>query len=413
MGSGGAPISPNEAEHSRHEEKRNVNGTAYALWHLAPLPHPALSIVVVVPVRNEAAGLAATLQSLASQQELSGAPFDPAQFEVLLLANNCTDESANVAREFACAHPGLPLHVAEVHVPSADAHIGHVRRLLMDAACNRLDIAGAVRGVVASTDGDTQVDRHWLAHTLQEFASGVDAVGGRIALDPRAPIDRGTLRRQRCDAAYRLALARLESLLDPDPADPWPRHHQHFGASLAVSREAYLKVGGVPPVRYLEDEALVSALRRADMRVRHSPQVRVLTSPRCNGRAEVGLSWQLRQWSARQDCAAPMLVDDPDGIAAQISVRRQLRNTWRSGASSHWKLTASSVARCFDVSAHWLQAAASLAETFGALWAEVTARGPSGERFPQVPVRQAIDRLHALILAHGDSVSARSNTSSR
>ena len=49
-------------------------------------------------------------------------------------------------------------------------------------------------------------------------------MGGRIGLDPKGPIEPHTLRRQRCDTAYKLARAKLEYLVDPDPADPWPRH---------------------------------------------------------------------------------------------------------------------------------------------------------------------------------------------
>lgn len=45
-------------------------------------------MVVVVPVRDEAGGLAATLHSLMAQREFSGALFDPTRYEVLLLANN-------------------------------------------------------------------------------------------------------------------------------------------------------------------------------------------------------------------------------------------------------------------------------------------------------------------------------------
>jgi len=41
-------------------------------------------------------------------------------------------------------------------------------------------------------------------------------------------------------------LAELEGWLDPDPADPLPRHHQHFGASLAVTVDAYRRAGGLP-----------------------------------------------------------------------------------------------------------------------------------------------------------------------
>lgn len=75
------------------------------------------------------------------------------------------------------------------------------------------------------------------------------------------------------DAAYRQLCVCLEDLLDPTPADPWPRHHQHFGASLALTTRACRRVGGLPEVRFLEDKALCQALRRHDLVLRHSPGV--------------------------------------------------------------------------------------------------------------------------------------------
>lgn len=107
----------------------------------------------------------------------------------------------------------------------------------------------------------------------------------------------------------RLARERLASLLDPDPADPWPRHHQHFCARLAVTAHAYRQVGGVPEVRHLEDEALVAALRREDFAVRHSPLVRVLTPGRLLGRVEVGLAWQLRERRDQANAAPSLMVE--------------------------------------------------------------------------------------------------------
>lgn len=372
---------------------------------------------MVVPARNEAQGLVRTLRSLAQQRQLSGAPVDPRDFEVLLLVNNSNDGSAGLAREFAAAHPALALHTAEVQLPEPDAHIGHVRRLLMDAACLRLDTAGSAcgalgpGGVVASTDGDTVVDCHWLAHTEAEFAAGADAVGGRIDLDPRVALPAPTLRRHRYDLAYRLAVSRLEDLLDPDPADPWPRHHQHFCASLAVKRQAYLQVGGVPAVRYLEDEALVAALRAADLRIRHSPRVRVRTSSRCEGRVEVGLSWQLRQWSTESGAGAAMLVDSPAELASRLRARRRLRVAWRSRSSSALHLAANGIAHTVAVPAAWLVRQAEGAKNFGGLWASVLAHAADP---PKLPVRAALDQLRRLLRRQGeDGASVRSNTSSR
>lgn len=391
--------------------------TGPPLWRDAPPPVPQLKTVVVVPARNEAQGLGQTLLSLEQQRQLSGAPFDPRAFEVLLLVNNSNDGSADLARAFAAEHPTLALHTAEVQLPAPEAHIGHVRRLLMDAACQRLGSAGSAcgtpgsGGVVASTDGDTVVDRHWLAHTEAEFAAGADAVGGRIDLDPLVALPASMLRRHRYDLAYRLAVARLEDLLDPDPADPWPRHHQHFCASLAVKRQAYLQVGGVPAVRYLEDEALVAALRAADLRIRHSPRVRVRTSSRCEGRVEVGLSWQLRQWSTESGAAASMLVDAPAELASRLRARRHLRVAWRSRNSSALHFAANGIAHTLALPAAWLIRQAEGAKSFGGLWATVLAHAAEP---PKLPVGAALDQLRRQLRRQGEvDAPVRSNTSSR
>lgn len=368
-----------------------------SLWKAVPAPLGSMVMCLVVPVRNEGMALASTLASITAQRTLQGAPFDLARAEVLMLANNCTDDSASIARAFAKANPAIAVHVEEVQLPDAHAHIGHVRRLLMDAACQRLEFSGS-GGFVVSTDGDTVADPHWLASMLHEFEAGADMVGGRILLDPQAALDPATLRHQRCDTAHRLARSRLEDLLDPDPADPWPRHHQHFCASLALRSQAYRLVGGIPEVRFLEDVALVDACRRADLRVRHSPLVRVWTSPRREGRVEVGLSWQLRQWGERDGAVAPMWVEDPDVFVARVKRRRLLRETWREACPAD------------------ARAAPGVAPTFGALWAqleEASSLSTLSSPAPQVPVRQAIDQLKALIKLHAVSRPARSKTSSR
>jgi hypothetical protein len=71
------------------------------------------------------------------------------------------------------------LHVVELMLESDRAHIGWVRKILMDEAYRRLKSIGRNSGVIASTDGDTRVYPTWIAATLAEINSGVDAVGGR------------------------------------------------------------------------------------------------------------------------------------------------------------------------------------------------------------------------------------------
>ena len=260
-------------------------------------PYPELTYSVVIPAKDEAENLPATLAALAGQVDLQGQPLPARSYEVIVLANNCHDATAQVARQLGQAYPQLVLHVVEWTLPPADAHVGKARRLLMDEAARYLRAVGRRQGIIASTDADTRVAPTWLANIGVEIAAGADAVGGRILTDVECntayPVRRFHLR----DAACGLLAVRLEHQLDPALADPWPWHHQHFGASLALTAAAYEQVGGLPAVPFLEDEALYQALCRHDLRVRHSPAVRVVTSHRRDGRVGVGLSWQLRQWA--------------------------------------------------------------------------------------------------------------------
>lgn len=224
-------------------------------------PSPECEVCVIVPARNEALNLESTLTALANQIDLEGQKFDLTRYEIILLANNCTDDSAAIARRFAKQHPQLALHVVEKTLPPAEAYIGRVRQILMDEAYRRLMCLGK-RGVIASTDGDTRVTPTWIAATLHEIANGADAVGGRIITDcsGRAMLDPYTRACHLREVGYSYLIAELETYLDANPDDVWPRHYQHYGASLAVTAEMYKQAGGLPPVRTPEDVAF-STLR--------------------------------------------------------------------------------------------------------------------------------------------------------
>lgn len=399
-------------------------------WTSLPPPRPALAVCVIVPVRNEARRLPAALRALAAQTNADGSRFDAARFEVIVLANNCTDTSAEIVRRFAARHPRLAVHVVEAEFSPQLAHVGHARRCLMDEASRRLERTAGDAGVIASTDGDTKVARDWLAATLAEMAKGADAVGGRIIGRGDVRVPDGIARLIRRDETYQRLRVRLEHALDEQAADPWPRHHQHFGASLGLTVGAYRQIGGLPEARFLEDEALVRELCRHDLRVRHSPRVVVTTSSRRSGRVEVGLSWQLREWAKAAAAGGDAQVGDPREWAAALALRGRLRRRWqaraapaRYGAEPVARGTATATkpiarvasitpgdARLLDATAArldvppvWLARTWARAPTFGAFWAEVEARRDVSARRgksapPTVPMREAIAVLRELLV---------------
>ena len=250
--------------------------------------------VVAIPAKDEAARLPACLRALAKQVDECGRLLKPDAFGVLIYANNCRDNSAEVARRAFAGQP-VPLRVVEAELPAADAHAGGARRRAMDLAADWLQEAGAPDGVILTTDADSQVAPDWVDANLKAIAQGADAVLGRIAFDEEADLLPAPLRlRGAMEGIYEGLLAELSARLDPQPWNPWPHHSTISGASVAVTRRMYLSVGGLPDIALGEEKAFAARLRGHDARIRFAPDVSVVTSARLAGRAAGGVADTLR-----------------------------------------------------------------------------------------------------------------------
>ena len=363
---------------------------------VATPPALACELCVAIPVHNEEAEIVETLEALASQIDLEGHPLDPSRYEILVLANNCSDLTGVIVRSFAVAHPQLRLHLIEVLLEPPHRHVGAARRLVMDEACRRLEGLGKARGVIATTDGDTRVRPNWVVANLAEIRAGADAVGGRILSEPTQieALMPGTRLYYRLDTTYRTLRAAYESVLDPRPGNPWPRHHHCFGASLAVTTESYRAAGGLPALPCLEDMAFTDALERLNARIRQSPAVNVLTSLRVAGRVEVGLSGTLSKWTQAATAGEPLLLESPDTIEQEARAGHHLRQWWQKGFS---EANVSSAAGQLKVDADWLAECWQQASSAGELcqrvrWHHREAHtGPHA--LPLMEVRQAIAGL--------------------
>ncbi len=235
-----------------------------------------LESILVIPARDEETHIAACLQALAAQTIAVD------RFELIIVLDDCSDHTGEIA---AAEAERLRLTLTQLEGPGDGT--GPARRLGMDAACRRLHELDRRHGLIVSTDADTRPAPDWLARQLAHRDRGAVVIAGRIELDSReTDALPAALRTQReRDAAARLRLVRRD---DPDAA-----HHHFAGASLAITAETYHAVGGLEPLRALEDEAFGTRLAAHGIPILRAPDVLVTTSARTTGRAQRGLSVDL------------------------------------------------------------------------------------------------------------------------
>ncbi len=332
--------------------------------------------VVAIPAKDEAEKLPACLLALARQIDDQGLALGPGVFDVVVFANNCDDDSAEVARQAAIGAP-FGLRVVESRLPKAQSHAGGARRKAMDLAEAWLQELGAFDGVILTTDADSQVSPNWISANLDAFAQGVDAVLGRISLDedgerlPPALHARGKL-----ESVYEDLLTEVFALIDPQPGNPWPHHSTISGASVAVTREAYLRAGRLPRVPLGEDKALVSALQRQDARIRFAPEVTVVTSARIAGRAPGGVADTLRLRSDDPTALCDEALEPCATAFKRALWRGRLRRNGLSNASN-WQSALQIPAKL----AHKIQASS----TFGEAWRQIEQASPRLSRHCLAP----------------------------
>ena len=271
--------------------------------------------VVVIPARNEALRIAACLETLGRQAVPDVA--------VLLLANNCSDGTAAIARDRANAS-GLKLAVVDVTL-APGAGVGTARRM----GCARAVELWPDADALLSTDADCLTGADWIARTRHHLAH-VAAVCGRV--DPMAE-ELFVLKNMDVTAAemeghYETRVSAFYRRHRPGLCGLEGEHGHAAGASLAVRRDAYHAVGGFADLITGEDRDLVRRLKASGHGVLHAGDVQVTASCRLDGRAQDGMSSALRARADRRD----YLIDDA------LPPAQHLIDAARRGTLGPWPL---------------------------------------------------------------------------
>jgi len=280
-------------------------------------------VLVAVPVKDEAERIADCLRALTLQA-------DRQPDGVVLLINNTTDGTAAVAWSILPALPA-PVEVLEVEFPPETACAGSARRAAMEHAATRL----GAEGVLMTTDADGRVPPDWVAANLWHLRQGADAVAGRAVLDPgdAALLPPRLHEDDALECAYAELLDTIAALIDPEPWDPLPRHTEHSGASIAVTRAAYRRAGGMPAMPLAEDRHFFEALRRTGSRIRHAPEIAVVVSGRTVGRAEGGMADTIRRRLAAPDPYLDSALEPAAMRARRVRLRRAFRACYHDDGS--------------------------------------------------------------------------------
>lgn len=274
--------------------------------HRGDLP----SVVVALPANNEDAVIGDALAGLAAAFRWTRHPS-----ALMVFANTCDDATAEVVARAAPAFPGRVV-VLEARLADRHATAGWARRIAMDAAA-RLCRPG---GVILTTDADTRVGPGWIATLARAFARGHDVVCGRIVLDEERHLADHPPGVQLAHAEH--VYGRLcdqvrygcDQLLGRQPRGGRRPHYMESGANLGVTRECYLRIGGLPPVPSSEDRALVRAAEHVGARIHYCSQTCVKTSSRLVGRAQGGLAETLALRMSDREPVADQRLRPLEGI---------------------------------------------------------------------------------------------------
>jgi glycosyltransferase involved in cell wall biosynthesis len=247
------------------------------------------TVGVVVPARDEAGTIGATLRSVRRALDIAGVT----RSTIVVVADDCHDRTAEVAR--------TNLRDDDLVVEHQGRCVGAARQAGSAAAMSLLGTEPD-RTFLLFTDADTTPGPCWVARHLAHAASGVECVAGTVALDPGAP------------SALRAAFERAYHVGVDERTHP----HVH-GANLGIRADTLSRAGGWPQLRTGEDHALWHAVGRLGRPRVQDPLIEVLTSARTTGRAPEGFARDLQRLALDPSQGATSGVDGRPGSAPETA----------------------------------------------------------------------------------------------
>ena len=233
------------------------------------------TVLVVVPARNEQRRIVACLSHLGDSIKLLEGLRPEISVRVHVVLDGCSDDTAALIERGFGGESWLSTHGVEF------SNVGRARGFGVRRA---LEISGddPARTLIASTDADSRVPRHWLPGMVRFMDGGADAVLGTIGPDPDGL----------SPALYQAWLATYDNR---------DEHGHVHGANLGIRASWYLSVGGFDALESGEDVHLVERLASAGAKIARRASLCVMTSSRLLGRAPRGFADFLR----RLDTALP------------------------------------------------------------------------------------------------------------
>ena len=216
-------------------------------------------VAVVVPAADEEQRIGRCLRGILAARAHLYRFTAHVSVQVIVVLDSCQDDTGARVAAFG--------DVRQVTIQARN--VGAARRAGAGVVLKNTGPAGELW--LANTDADSLVPADWLSYMLTESRRGADLVLGTVLPGPAL------------GPAARADWMRRHHLREGHP-------HVH-GANFGIRGDAYLALGGWPPLVTGEDVELACRAARAGyLRVTRTASIPVVTSPRQHGRAPRGFS---------------------------------------------------------------------------------------------------------------------------
>jgi cellulose synthase/poly-beta-1,6-N-acetylglucosamine synthase-like glycosyltransferase len=259
-------------------------------------------IAIAVPARNEEQFISRHLARLEQAAERTDA-----RVSILIFANNCFDRTVELVRS---RRGQAEVRVVEADLPVGRATAGWARRLAAENAVRLFPTAKSI----LTTDADSELRPESLEAIRSHFRAGSDVVCGAISTNLPDAVAKASsiVRHDRLAEPYGALICELRFAIDRlygrQPEGPAP-HYIESGACIALTRDLYDRIGGLPSVAVGEDRALVRLAEQVGASVTYCDIAHAVVSARLEGRAPGGMAETIR-----------LRLADPDPLADSTMV---------------------------------------------------------------------------------------------